>query len=362
MALIPLPQRRLGIKQIQIPRQQIPISEIIRVKGQTPIAPAIETVGKVIGKALEQRALLRRQGEQLAAMERLGGLEAGELEGLTPEQALPFLKASTKARGGITESFTPRQLKAVAAGDFGEMEEVFPEGVPKGLATQAIIGSRDTVVTDRFGRKMLLDRTTNTLTPISGKEAGGKRRIGVRNFTPVDQKRVITERDRFHKDKVIQELDQRVGKVNEVGDLIQQNPANAYGIVAGALTRLAGEVGRLTDEDIDRNIKPKALASRVKQTLKLAKDGKFPESRLGEMSIILDIVNKAALKTYDQKLDNFVDSTMLILPKGADRNEVRQFIGGRSILYKPISGVDVTGDVGGRKKTRVGRFTIEIED
>ena len=115
-------------------------------------------------------------------------------------------------------------------------------------------------------------------------------------------------------DKVIEELDQRISKGNEIHSLLAANPANAYGILAGALTRYAGEVGRLTDEDINRNILARDMAGRVKQTLKLLKDGKFPEGRIEEMKAVLDIVFMSGQKTYNEKMDRYVERVNRIIP------------------------------------------------
>ncbi len=61
-----LPQNRVGIRKIQTQKRNVPLEQIIAVEGQSPIATGIDQVGQVLGHALQRRAELQRQGQQLA--------------------------------------------------------------------------------------------------------------------------------------------------------------------------------------------------------------------------------------------------------------------------------------------------------
>lgn len=100
---IELPKSRIALRQIQTQKRNIPIDQIINIEGYNPWAKGIETAGNVIGQAITKRAELRRQGEQLARMEDLGGLPKGSLSGLDPSQAAPFSAAGMKQRTDIEE-------------------------------------------------------------------------------------------------------------------------------------------------------------------------------------------------------------------------------------------------------------------
>jgi len=92
-----IPQQRKQIRQIQIEKQRVPVDQIIAVKGKSMWSPAIETAGNVIGQVLARRAENRRQGEELAALEKASGQEPGAYKGLTPEMAFKFAEQKTKS-------------------------------------------------------------------------------------------------------------------------------------------------------------------------------------------------------------------------------------------------------------------------
>ena len=236
-------------------------------------------------------------------------------------------------------TFSPKALKAAAEGDFDALGKLFPQGVPEKLTVPSITSGRNVVTTDPdTGERILVERGTGKLIKIQGDTNRGEN-IPFAKLNPIEKKRVIDERKEFISDKIISDAEQRLSKATEMKSILEKNPKNSYGILAGAFTRLAGEVGRLTDEDIARNITPKDIAGRVQQSLALFKSGKFPQDRIEDMKIILDIVHKSQMKVFEDKLNNYVESASLMVPN-ADKESLRQIIGGRSLLYKPLSNID----------------------
>jgi hypothetical protein len=103
---IQLPQTQ-GLRQIQIQKRQVPVQQIIDVKGQNPMATGIDVLGNLIGRALERKAQLQQQAQQVAAMKQLYQQETDgkNLDGITPDQAmtlLPKIQESKNRQSTIT--------------------------------------------------------------------------------------------------------------------------------------------------------------------------------------------------------------------------------------------------------------------
>lgn len=96
-------QRRIQPRQIQTTKRNIPLEQIIAVEGYNPLAEGIQVAGVSVGSALTKRAELRRQGEQLAKLEALGGFESGQLGGLDPSVAASFASANRKQKTDVQE-------------------------------------------------------------------------------------------------------------------------------------------------------------------------------------------------------------------------------------------------------------------
>lgn len=93
---IELPKSRLNVRQIQNQKRNIPLEQIIAIQGQTPVSTGIETAGNVIGQAIQRRAELQQQGQQLAKLEALAGQPAGSFSGLDPSMAQTYTVAAVK--------------------------------------------------------------------------------------------------------------------------------------------------------------------------------------------------------------------------------------------------------------------------
>ncbi len=246
--------------------------------------------------------------------------------------------------GTQTDTISALQLGALQRGDPKEIARVFPGGrIPIRFVNTAVASGRNVVQTDELGNKFLLNKATNTRSPIDpGQQQQGIRKLV--QLAPEEKDFIVKERDKFIAGKVGQEIEARARTSGELGRLIQANPKNAFGQIATQLAKFAGEVGRLTDPDIERNIVPKQLVAKVRQLVSLAVRGKFDKMRLEELALIFDLVEKANIETFNRKLKNTVDSSALLIPN-VDKGQLREFIGGRSILFdfKPIGSIDIGG-------------------
>jgi len=104
-----LPKKRLEQLNIQLPQRKVPLEAILAVEGQNPLARAVEEIGRVVQK----RAELRKQGEQLAKFETLGGLPKGSLEGLDLSTAASFASTGMKQNADIKEEARKLQENVV---------------------------------------------------------------------------------------------------------------------------------------------------------------------------------------------------------------------------------------------------------
>lgn len=98
-----LPQRRQAVRQIQTQQRKIPLEQIIAIQGQSPLATGIETAGDVLGAAIQKRAELQRQGQQLAKLEQLAGQQPGAFQGLDPSTASAFAMNSMKQKAELDQ-------------------------------------------------------------------------------------------------------------------------------------------------------------------------------------------------------------------------------------------------------------------
>lgn len=117
-----IPKSRLNVRQIQTQQRRIPLEQILAVEGQSPISTGIEVAGDVLGKTLQKRAELKRQGEQLAKLETLAGQQPGSFEGLDPSMAASFTEMAMKKKN-------EQELLQQGLGSRGGTGYITPRGV-----------------------------------------------------------------------------------------------------------------------------------------------------------------------------------------------------------------------------------------
>lgn len=80
-----LPTNRTESRRIQPIKRTVPLEQIIAVEGQNPLATGVEAVGTSIGGALQKRAELIKQGQQIAQIANMAGEQAPTDNSLTPD-------------------------------------------------------------------------------------------------------------------------------------------------------------------------------------------------------------------------------------------------------------------------------------
>lgn len=113
-----LPKSRAGVRQIQIQKRQVPIEQIMAVRGQSPVAAGIDTVGQVLGKALQRKAQLQQQAQVINELATAAGEKPPTAEGVTPdiyEKSLTIKGNRQKAEGEEARKNQETYLKALQA-------------------------------------------------------------------------------------------------------------------------------------------------------------------------------------------------------------------------------------------------------
>ena len=98
------------------------------------------------------------------------------------------------------------------------------------------------------------------------------------------QERVIKE---FNKDKIVAASQTALNQANRAKQLLATNNPISAAVVTRALARMSGEVGVMTDKDVESFAGSKALTAQAKQLLEQASTGKLtPENREFMLEII----------------------------------------------------------------------------
>jgi len=263
-----LPQNRLNVRNIQIPRRNIPLDQIIAVEGQNPLATGIETAGNVLGEAILKRAELRRQGQELARMESAYGLEPGELSGM----------GSTSTASDIGK-YMAEQRKPTVVNVVDEQGNSRLVEVPAGK---------------KFGGSVKLTAPSN---PLSDKEKN-------RYLQYVKQMEA--------QDPVIKEIQKKqlsFASIDGLTKLVNDGNTVAFSGLGTQMARGMGEVGVLTNVDVIRYVTSGMITRKAGDRLLMWLKGKPTEATMDELADISKAMKQAwkdkAQPRYDMYINRF---------------------------------------------------------
>lgn len=299
--MINLPERRLS--PAPLPRKrEVPIEEILRVMGNNPVGQSLPGIGQQLGEALMVAAQRRKQQEQMAALGEELGVPGERFSKLSPEGANLIARSLINKREEEENMLRPvpshgGSVKIAKDPLTGEVLAVFPDG-----STRKIAG------------------TPQPAEP-------GKQRANIQQFNAVERRVLSDAAEDFEKNKVVSEISQRLSRANELRGLIEKNPEGAIGIIQTQFTKFSGEVGRLTDEDINRNSGSPAAAAQIKRTAAKYLTGKLSQQDVGDFMRILEIVEKVNRKKLDGLMMNKVQEVSQRVPNTSPEL-IRQQIGG----------------------------------
>jgi hypothetical protein len=217
-----IPQRR-ALKSIQTQKRDIPIQQIMATLGGNPIGQGIENAAASVGQALQQRAAIRRQAQEVAQLEKVYGLKPGELNGI--QDTKNAMEAGKQLYGSRQPTYVNEvnnltgesQMIQVPAG--GKYGGTYKFGATPGGAGK--VGKPTWIGNNSSGEPLLLqDNGEITI----GKVPGGGSVLTKNN--PTNIKNQVTE------------IDDQLKQINDLRNLIGENS----GGITGGLKSLASKV------------------------------------------------------------------------------------------------------------------------
>lgn len=185
------------------------------------------------------------------------------------------------------------------------------------------------IVEDSEGRKNLAGRSgegnKRLFADMPVPETGKEKRI---QFTPEERRALVAARTEFDTHEFVKQSKQVLPDISSLQELIAQNPKGAIGPVRTKVSKqVAGEVGRLTDEDIARNVPTPDLIPNVQQWLRKVKDGDFTDITRERYGILLEIVQKKRADEVAAILDEITTDTTGFDLSNPNYDAVRRTIG-----------------------------------
>ena len=276
-----LPKSRLGVRQIRTEKRRVPIEQIIAVQGQSPVATGIETAGNVIGQALQQRAALRRQGEQLARLESLAGQQPGGFQGLDPSTATSLTSRMIENRA---TSYNPQQLQAISSGDLNALSQSFPGGVPREVASLASTASGREENRALRGQQMAaleLEREKNRL------EKRSNEKVNIVN--------------KFNADPGVRKIQSSIDGASNTRELALSGNPIAASAIPTYMARASGEVGNLSEADKAPFGGSRAILARLEASLTQMSTGQLTEDNRKFLIDLSDTMEASALRNLDRR-------------------------------------------------------------
>jgi hypothetical protein len=327
---IQLPQSRLNVRQVRNEKRNVPIDQIIAVEGQNPIANGIEVAASSIGKALEQRAALRRQGEQLAKLESLAGKPPGSFAGLDPSTAATITMNSMKTgkKKPLGEPFKGEDGSAYQYFYDENTQQTTAEPLPKGLPpakpksqeTQVYIGN------DANGNPLFAGNKSTKIT-VGSVPTGGS---------------VLSKSQPTNIQKDINDIDIQIGQMKAIRSMLSDLPG---GVVGGA-TSLASKAtfGAIGGKQKEYNDMKPAVATKIYRAM--TGDTRLSDADAAARAYPLLPSFAEPVEVREAKIANIEKNL-------SDRRESLLSGGGLKSIT-PKSPVPLV-------PRRIGRFSIEVE-
>jgi len=293
--------------------------------------------------AAQRRQSAARQAEFDATVERIAQAqigpptelrEAGQL--FTPEaqaaaqradivRAAPkeFIKTELARQAPAPAGTPPRSIESFFVGKASRGEITIDAAVQQIQKAEPNV----TKVTDNEGNVFLFNKVTDKITRLTGitpaPEAGKTQRT---DFTPVENKAIAKTIERFDKNPAVIENKKAFNIISSLRELVVKRPRGAIGITLTQQAKFAGEMGRLTDQDITRNAPTPDIAQAIIALRDKWVTGRISEVASDRLQIILNIVESKRAEELEGILSENLDALELEVT-GANRNALRTRIG-----------------------------------
>ena len=221
-----------------------------------------------------------------------------------------------------------RVIQTIVDKNTNEVFTLAGDKISKEILDKSQKGFAPQIVEDLEGRKSRVTRGAN-VSGVFGESKPGEQGKETRiQFTPEERKSIISARTELDNNDFIKKFKGVAPDISLLEELIAKNPKGAIGPVRTQISKqVAGEVGRLTDEDIDRNVPTQDLIPKAKQWLRQIKDGDFTDITRERYGIILDIVQKKRAEEAGRILDDVVNNVEGFEVTGANKEAIRSAIG-----------------------------------
>lgn len=200
--------------------------------------------------------------------------------------------------------------------------------IPKEVAQTAVRGYSGTVTEDLEGRKGIVTKGgkfKGVLGEGKAPKEGKETRI---QFTPEERKVVLDSRRAFNEDEYTKKALPLLKTLEKTRELVEKNPQGNIGPIQTDAARLiAGEVARLTDDDIVRNIPTQDFDEALKQWFKKRTDSNLSKVSKERYIQLLDIVQKKYSDSLDQSLNDIVEDTASFGTLNANKEVLKSTIG-----------------------------------
>jgi len=278
-------------------QQQADIQQLATAKGREAAAP-IERQGRL-------DIDLNQPGPEIGPLPRsvLSQMEQARLDKeaevrIDPEQFI----------GGQPELGTPaKSIEAffVKKADLGEMS--IDE------AAQNIQKYEPTTVkfTDNEGREGVFNTVTQTATMFKQERPASKEGKATRaQFTPEENKNILTARKEFTDHEYVKQSEIVLPSVDTLEKMISANPKGIRGPLQTQVSKIiAGEIGRLTDQDITRNVPLPDPPAKIREWMSQMINGDFANITIERYKAIMNLVLASRANALDKILTNITQNT-----------------------------------------------------
>jgi len=176
---------------------------------------------------------------------------------------------------------------------------------------------------------------------------GGKSKIA--QFTPEEQKRIVQARKEFQSSDFVKKQGAILKELDKIRALVESNPKGAIGPLRTQVSKVvAGEVGRLTDQDITRNIPTQDWDANFIEWFKNKTVGNLSKISVERYQDLLNILSQRMAESLNEELEGYVDNVADFETTDANKEAIRQNIGRGTVsfidrhLNAPSSGKSVT--------------------
>lgn len=310
-------------------RRKVDTETILRVMGNNPYADAINQITPVLSEALRQRAEARRQASQQSALAELTGADPETLSKLSPEAANLYASSSMKQR---------------------EAEKAREASLPKIRALEKALGAKEGDLGDDYDTAKLMFTQSSIEKRMRENPNLGLRERGLEMGEDSKFKnRLNNQKNRALSDPRVKPLfaqDIGLKQVGDIASMVEQGNTVAAGALGVKMAKAMGEVGVLTDQDVNRYVVSGRLDRLAADKLSKMIRGVPSNATQAEIKQIADVLRESFAKKVQPIFNEYI--TSFAETEGIDPLDVARKM---SLPYTPPQPAQLPSLPGERKAT-----------